>query len=269
MTALGDARRSGVVARGAHGGTSVSEGAERLAGMLRESSSTVVLTGAGVSVPSGIPDFRTPGTGMWENVDPMEVAHIDAFHRDTARFWRYYRPRFNELGSKEPNGAHRALAELERRGLVSAVITQNIDRLHRAAGSSRVIEVHGSIETSSCSSCGCSVGIDEVESLFGADEIALCPDCGGKVKPDVVLFGELLPEQAMAEATQLCEHAELILCVGSSLEVYPVAGLPSVALNRGARLAIVTKGTTPYDRDAAIRLDGDVVDELEAVLAAI
>ncbi len=119
------------------------EQAERLAGMLRESSSTVVLTGAGVSVPSGIPDFRTPGTGMWENVDPMEVAHIDAFHRDTARFWRYYRPRFHELGSKEPNAAHRALAELEQRGLISAVITQNIDRLHRAAGSKRVIEVHG------------------------------------------------------------------------------------------------------------------------------
>ena len=143
-----------------------SEQAERLAGMLRESASTVALTGAGVSVPSGIPDFRTPGTGMWENVDPMEVAHIDAFHRDTARFWRYYRPRFHELGSKEPNAAHLALAKLEQRGLVSAVITQNIDRLHRAAGSQRVIEVHGSIETSSCTSCAESVGIDEVESLF-------------------------------------------------------------------------------------------------------
>jgi NAD-dependent deacetylase len=250
-------------------GTSSGGEAQRLAGMLRESASTVVLTGAGVSVPSGIPDFRTPGTGMWEKVDPMEVAHIDAFHRDTARFWRYYRPRFHELGSKEPNGAHRALAELEERRLVDAVITQNIDRLHRAAGSQRVIEVHGSIETSSCTSCGESVGIDEVETLFTDGEIAACRGCGGKVKPDVVLFGELLPEQAMTEATELCESAELILCVGSSLGVYPVAGLPSVALNRGARLAIVTRGPTPYDRDAAVRLDGDVVDELEAVLAAL
>ena len=244
-------------------------GAERLAGMISESASTVVLTGAGISVPSGIPDFRTPGTGMWENVDPMEVAHIDAFHSDTARFWRYYRPRFHELGSKEPNPAHQAIAELEERGLLSAVITQNIDRLHRAAGSQRVIEVHGSIETSSCTSCGESVGIDEVDALFGDDEVAVCAGCGGKVKPDVVLFGEFLPEKAMAEATALCEEAELILCVGSSLEVYPVAGLPSVALNRGARLAIVTKGPTPYDRDASVRLDGDVVDELGAVLAAL
>ena len=246
-----------------------SQEAERLAGMLRESASTVVLTGAGVSVPSGIPDFRTPGTGMWENVDPMEVAHIDAFHADTARFWRYYRPRFHELGSKRPNGAHLALAQLEQQGLISAVITQNIDRLHRAAGSQCVIEVHGSIETSSCTSCSKSVGIDEVEALFSDGEIAVCAGCGGKVKPDVVLFGEFLPEQAMAEATALCEGAELILCVGSSLEVYPVAGLPSVALNRGARLAIVTKGTTPYDRDAAVRLDGDVVEDLQAVLAAL
>jgi NAD-dependent deacetylase len=246
----------------------VTSQAERLAGMLRESASTVVLTGAGVSVPSGIPDFRTPGTGLWENVDPMKVAHIDAFHADTARFWSYYRPRFHELSSKQPNGAHRALAELEDRGLVDAVITQNIDRLHRAAGSRRVIEVHGSIETSSCTACGESVGIDDVDSLFGDDEVAYCRGCGGKVKPDVVLFGEFLPERAMAEATELCENAEVILCVGSSLEVYPVAGLPSVALNRGARLAIVTKGPTPYDRDAAVRLDGDVVEDLEAVLAA-
>ena len=245
------------------------EEAERLAGMIRESASTVVLTGAGVSVPSGIPDFRTPGTGLWENVDPMEVAHIDAFHADPARFWRYYRPRFHELGAKEPNPAHRALAELEERGLVEAVITQNIDRLHRAAGSKRVIEVHGSIETSSCTACGESFGIDEVDALFTQDGIAQCGGCEGKVKPDVVLFGELLPEQAMAEATALCEDAELILCVGSSLEVYPVAGLPSTALNRGARLAIVTKGPTPYDRDASVRLAGDVVDDLQAVLAAL
>ena len=243
--------------------------AQRLAGMLRESASTVVLTGAGVSVPSGIPDFRTPGTGMWEKVDPMEVAHIDAFHRDTARFWRYFRPRFHELGSKEPNGAHRALAELEARGLLDAVITQNIDRLHRTAGSQRVIEVHGSIETSSCTSCGESVSIEEVETLFTDHEIAVCRGCGGKVKPDVVLFGEFLPEGPMDEAQGLCEGCDLLICVGSSLEVYPVAGLPELTLGAGGKLAVLTKGPTPYDGEAHIRLHGDVVEELEAVLAAL
>ena len=246
-----------------------SDEAERLAAMVRDSASTVVLTGAGVSVPAGSPDFRTPGTGLWEKVDPMEVAHIDAFHADTARFWRYYRPRFHELGAKEPNPAHLALAELERRGLVDAVITQNIDRLHRAAGSKRVIEVHGSIETSSCTVCGSSFGLDQVDGLFDDDGVATCSCCMGKVKPDVVLFGEFLPQSAMDEATRLCEGADLLVCIGSSLEVFPVAGLPSVALNRGARLAIVTQGPTPYDRDATVRLDGDVVEDLEAVLAAL
>jgi NAD-dependent deacetylase len=241
---------------------------ERLAELIRESSSTVVLTGAGISVPSGIPDFRSPGTGLWEKVDPMQVAHIDAFHRDTARFWRYYRPRFHELGSKEPNGAHAALAELEARGLVDAVITQNIDRLHQKAGSRSVIEVHGSIQTSSCTTCGTSYGLDAVEALFDDDGVATC-GCMGKVKPDVVLFGEFLPEGPMDAAQGFCESCDLMVCVGSSLEVYPVAGLPSVALNRGARLAIVTKGPTPYDRDATVKLEGDVVEELAAVLVAI
>jgi NAD-dependent deacetylase len=107
----------------------------RLAELVRESRSTVVLTGAGVSVPSGIPDFRTAESGLWANVDPMEVAHIDVFERDPERFWSYYRPRFHSLSDKRPNAAHTAIAELERRGLVEAVVTQNIDRLHRAAGS--------------------------------------------------------------------------------------------------------------------------------------
>jgi NAD-dependent deacetylase len=243
-------------------------GAERLADLIRGSDSVVALTGAGISVPSGIPDFRTPGTGLWENVDPMQVAHIDAFHRDTARFWSFYRPRFAELGAKQPNQAHVALAELESRGLLDAVITQNIDRLHQKAGARSVIEVHGSIQTSSCTTCGTSYALEAVEALFDEDGIATC-GCMGKVKPDVVLFGEFLPEGPMDEAQRLCESCDLLICVGSSLEVYPVAGLPSVALNRGARLAIVTQGPTPYDRDATVKLEGDVVDELGAVLAAL
>jgi NAD-dependent deacetylase len=144
-------------------------GAGRLADLISESERVVALTGAGISVPSGIPDFRTPGTGLWANVDPMEVAHIDAFHRDTARFWSFYRPRFAELGSKQPNPAHAALAELESRGMLSAVITQNIDRLHQKAGATHVIEVHGSIQTSSCTTCGTSYALEAVEALFDDD----------------------------------------------------------------------------------------------------
>jgi NAD-dependent deacetylase len=229
----------------------------------------VVLTGAGISVPSGIPDFRTPETGLWANVDPMEVAHIDVFERDPARFWSYYRPRFQSLGDKRPNPAHEALAELERRGLVEGVITQNIDRLHRAAGSRDVVEVHGSIETSTCTRCASVFGLDEVDALFDDAGVAICSSCGGAVKPDVILFGEMLSEGAMARARRLAERAELMICVGSSLAVYPVAGLPQLTLERGGRLALVTMGETPYDADAELKLDGEVVDELAAVMAAL
>ena len=242
---------------------------ERLAALIGESECTVALTGAGVSVPSGIPDFRTPGKGLWETVDPMSVATIDAFHGDTKRFWDFYRPRFHALSDRRPNPAHEALAELERRGLLEALITQNIDRLHRAAGSERVVEVHGSIATASCTSCAAGYPLDQVESLFDEDGIATCTCCAGKVKPDVVLFGEFLPADAMAEAEELCSRADLLLCVGSSLEVHPVAGLPNLTLARGGRVAIVTRGPTPYDSDAAVRLDGDVAEELVAVLAAL
>ena len=247
----------------------VSGPSAELAELIRESECVVALTGAGVSVPSGIPDFRTPETGLWENVDPMEVAHIDVFERDPARFWSYYRPRFHSLGDKRPNGAHEALAELERRGLLEGVITQNIDRLHRAAGSENVVEVHGSIETSTCRGCGAAYGLEQVDGLFNADGVAECEGCGGAVKPDVVLFGEMLPEAAMRQAHELAARADLMLCVGSSLVVHPVAALPGVTTAAGGRLAIVTKGATPYDSEATLRLDGEVDEELAAVLAAL
>ncbi|MQA75471.1 MAG: MFS transporter, partial [Solirubrobacterales bacterium] len=187
--------------------------ASELATLIKEAGSVVALTGAGISVPSGIPDFRTPAKGLWEKVDPMEVAHIDAFHRDARRFWRFYRPRFAELDEKHPNGAHDALAALEAGGMLEAVVTQNIDRLHTKAGSERVIEVHGSIATSSCTTCRASYPLERVGELFDIDGVATCACCLGKVKPDVVLFGELLPEAAMAEAQALCAGADLLLCV--------------------------------------------------------
>jgi NAD-dependent deacetylase len=243
--------------------------AARLASLLEESRAAVALTGAGISVPSGIPDFRSPGTGIWENVDPFEVATIDAFRRDPARFWSFYRPRFEALGDKQPNPAHEALVELESRGMLEAVVTQNVDRLHRKAGTKRLIEVHGSIDTSSCTSCGASWKLEDVERLFDDDGVAVCSCCMGYVKPDVVLFGEFLPEAAMAEAQELAAGADLLLCVGSSLEVHPVAGLPQLTLASGGRVAIVTQGATPYDAAAAVRMEGDVVEDLGAVLAAL
>jgi len=244
--------------------------AEALAAMLRASRSAVVLTGAGISVPSGIPDFRSPGTGIWADVDPMEVAHIDAWRRDPDRFWEFYGQRFAALIDISPNPAHAAVAELERRGLVHGVITQNIDRLHRLAGSRRVVEVHGSIDSSRCMECGGQVALERVLELLDEGEGApQCASCLAPLKPDVVLFGELLPERAMTEAQTLAAEADLMLCIGSSLTVYPVAGLPGLTRARGGRLALVTEGETPYDGEADVRLRGDVVDALAAVLAAL
>jgi NAD-dependent deacetylase len=245
-------------------------GAEALAELVRTARSVVALTGAGISVPSGIPDFRTPGTGLWANVDPMEVAHIDVFRRDPRRFWEFYGHRFQALRDKRPNRAHAALVALHERGHLDGVITQNIDGLHRRAGNHPVVEMHGSIGSSSCLSCRSAYELDAVRGRLEADDegIPRC-DCGEALKPDVVLFGELLPEDAMRDASALALGADLLLCVGSSLEVFPVAQLPSLTLRAGGRLAIVTKGATPIDAEADVKLTGDVVQELEAVVAAL
>jgi len=243
---------------------------ERLAELIRESDSVVALTGAGISVPSGIPDFRSPGTGLWAKVDPMAVAHIDVFRTDPARFWHFYSERFSTLEDRQPNGAHRALAELERRGHLDAVITQNIDGLHRQAGTRELVEVHGSIEHSSCPACRRRFPGVEVRQRLRADAhgVPRC-DCSAAIRPDVILFGELLPVAALRRAQELAIGADLLLCVGSSLEVYPVAQLPLITRQAGGQVAIVTHGLTPVDEHAVVRLTGDVKDELEAVLAAV
>jgi NAD-dependent deacetylase len=237
-----------------------------LAGLVRSAASVVALTGAGISVPSGIPDFRSPGTGIWENVDPMEVAHIDAWRADPERFWSFYGDRFQMLGDKRPNAAHEALVELEAQGVLDAVITQNIDCLHRKAGTKALVEVHGSIASSSCLSCGARYALSEVVARLPG--VPTC-DCGRPLKPDVVLFGEFLPQGALDRAGELAAGADLLLCIGSSLEVHPVAQLPAVTLRHGGAIAIVTKGPTPYDARAAVKLGGDVERELQALVAAL
>jgi NAD-dependent deacetylase len=244
--------------------------AAELAGLIRAADSVVALTGAGISVPSGIPDFRSPGTGLWENVDPMAVAHIDAFRRDPEQFWAFYGQRFQTLEDKRPNRAHAVLAELEEAGLLDALITQNIDQLHSRAGSRELVEVHGTIAHSSCLACRAQYPLADVRGRQAADArgIPRC-DCGEPLKPDVVLFGEYLPMQAMDRADRLAARADLMLCIGSSLEVYPVADLPLRTLTNGGQIAIITKGPTPFDHRAAVRMDGDVVAELEALASAL
>jgi NAD-dependent deacetylase len=244
---------------------------DRLARLVADAGCVVALTGAGISVPSGIPDFRTPVTGLWANVDPSEVAHVDVWRSDPVRFWSFYGERFARLGSIEPNDAHRALAELGRRGLLDAVLTQNIDLLHERAGSRDVVELHGSIAGCHCPVCGARESLGVVLGLIEAaeDGVPHCPVCAGVLKPDVVLFGDLLPEDAIRRAERLALRCDLLLCIGSSLAVWPVAELPQRVLDTGGRLAIITAGDTPYDDAADVRLGGDVVAELTGLLEAL
>jgi NAD-dependent deacetylase len=239
----------------------------RLAGLVRGARSVVALTGAGISVPSGIPDFRSPGTGLWERVDPMDVAHIDAFRSDPVRFWSFYSQRFATLAEKRPNGAHLALVAMQDRGMLDAVITQNVDMLHGRAGTRELVEVHGSIATCTCPACGASVALEDARgrALGAADGVPRCVDCADPLKPDVVLFGEMLPVRALERARELCQRADLLLCIGSSLEVHPVAGLPLLTHAAGGTVAILTQGPTPLDELAGVRLRGDVVAVLRTL----
>ena len=235
-----------------------------LAALIRESQPCVVLTGAGVSTESGIPDFRS-ATGIWAEVDPFQVASIQAFRRDPARVWGFYRERLHVLREAEPNAAHEALAELERRGLVDAVVTQNIDLLHTRAGSEDVVEVHGSIRSAECLGCLWTEPADNVLLQLESSPTPTCPQCGEVLKPGVVLFGELLPVLAMERATHLARGARLMLVVGSSLEVWPVADLPLEA----RAFAIVNRGPTALDGRALLKIDASAGETLAAVLKAL
>ncbi len=240
----------------------------RLAELILARQPCVVLTGAGVSTESGIPDFRSPG-GLWSEFDPLDYGSIESFRRDPERIWEFYGRRFAFLASAEPNDAHRALAELEARGLVEAVVTQNIDLLHERAGSRSVVEVHGSIRRAVCLACGAEAPLADVIAQLETAPAPRCERCSAVLKPDVVFFGELLPPGALERATELARRARLILVVGSSLEVHPVAGLPLETLAVGESLAIVNRGPTALDHHADLRLDGSAGSLLRETVEAL
>ena len=242
--------------------------AVELAALIHDRQPCVVLTGAGVSTESGIPDFRSP-SGLWATFDPLEYGSIEAFRADPLKVWSFYKPRVAMLTEAEPNAAHLALAELERRGFVEAVVTQNIDLLHGRAGSKEVVEVHGSIRTATCPGCGERYPLEQVLELLDDADAPACPACGAILKPDVVFFGELLPPDAIERAYELSRRTRLLLVVGSALEVYPIAGLPEETLAAGGALAIVNHGRTPYDGRAVLRVGGSAGEILPAVAAAL
>lgn len=232
----------------------------------------VVLTGAGVSTASGLPDFRSPA-GMWQGVNPMTVATATVLREDPARFWAFYRQRFTSLQGVQPNPVHHAITELQQLGVVAQVTTQNIDGLHRAAGTVNLAEVHGQIGALRCNACAAPYADDQLDALWDATaDVPLCTACdrtGNVVRPGTVLFEEMLPEDAIQSAYDHARRCDLMLVLGTSLEVHPVASLPGIALERGRPVILITQGDTPYDGDVTVRLRGDLVDTMAEIMAGV
>jgi NAD-dependent deacetylase len=235
----------------------------RAADLLRSARSAVALTGAGLSTPSGIPDFRSAGTGLWERVDPMAVASLTNFRYDPEAFFGFLRPLASQILLALPNAAHLALARLEQAGQLVGLITQNIDQLHQKAGSRKVLEVHGNVRRATCIACYGEVEAGPYLDQFLRDgAVPHCPACGGLLKPNVILFGEQLPRATFEQARAWCANCDVLLVAGSSLEVTPVSGLPQVALAAGARLIIVNREPTYLDARADHVFHDDLVEVL-------
>jgi NAD-dependent deacetylase len=239
---------------------------EDAAVLIRKAERAVVLTGAGISTPSGIPDFRSEGSGLWSHDEPMEVASLTTFRTAPERFFRWFQPLASQIFHAQPNPAHVALAEFERSGHVRTIITQNIDALHQKAGSKNVVEMHGTLRTLSCTNCFKQFeAAPFLQPYIETGKIPQCLSCNGVLKPDVILFGEQLPQTAWYEAQRAARHCDLMVVAGSSLEVLPVARLPMQALDRGAHLIVVNNTPTYLN----VRADIVILDDVATTLPEI
>lgn len=248
----------------------LSEEIVRAAQLLRRARYAVAFTGAGVSTPSGIPDFRSAHSGLWEKDNPLEVASLTAFRYQPEKFYAWLQPLARTICEAHPNPAHWALAALESVGCLKVLITQNIDLLHSRAGSAHVLELHGSVREMVCGRCHRHWPGAPIIEQFMADGVAPhCPDCGGVLKPDAVLLGEMLPERVVSAAFAAAHTCDVMLVAGTSLEVMPAARLPYEAAAAGARLIIINREPTYLDERADVLLPGDVADILPRLSAAV
>lgn len=239
---------------------------EFAADLFRQSRHAVVLTGAGLSTPSGIPDFRSEGKGLWSRDEPMEVASLSTFRAAPERFFQWFRPLASQIFNAQPNPAHIALADLEKAGHVHSIVTQNIDVLHQKAGSSVVIEMHGTLRTLTCTQCyRQEEAASHLSAFVDKGDIPLCPKCGSVLKPDVILFGEQLPQMAWYQAQREARQSDLMMVAGSSLEVLPVAGLPMQTLDRGGHLVIINNSPTYLN----VRADVVILEDVAEIIPAI
>lgn len=246
---------------------------EKAAELLRSARHAVAFTGAGISTPSGVPDFRSQGSGLWERFDPMKVASVEVFQNHPERFYDWLRPLLQTTWNAQPNAAHDALARLETAGILKAVITQNIDDLHQRAGSKTVYEVHGSLRTLTCPHCRAVYPSSDfrqaLEHLEADNGLPHCPSCSQILKPDIILFGETLPVDAWEQSEEHCRQADVMLVVGSSLEVYPAAALPEIAVEHRAKLIINNFTPTHLDHHAQAVFHSNVAEILPELVRRI
>lgn len=241
-----------------------------VAGWIRSARSTVALTGAGMSTESGIPDFRGPD-GVWTR-DPRaeRLSNIGYYVADAAvRRESWVRRLEHPAWGAEPNAAHRALAALEAAGRLELLVTQNIDGLHQIAGSKHVVELHGHLRTASCLECGHQTTLDEVWPLAEQGQVARCETCGGLMKPDVILFGEPLPYDALRAAQEAALFCDVLISIGTSLEVEPASDLPHLARRSGSRVIIINRQPTIADKIADVTIHDDVATVLPAIVRAL
>ncbi len=218
-------------------------------------------------MPSGIPDFRSPDVGLWSRDDPMEIASLSGFRRNPQRFYRWLFPLLQSSLNAIPNPAHISIAHFEKTGKSLGVVTQNIDGLHQRAGSQTVVELHGSLESSTCQSCRRKITLQDLFTMLQkGQEVPKCPVCGGVIKPDITFFEEALPEKAWNKAQHMIDETDLVVVCGSSLEVYPAAALPERAASKGARLIVINRDATPMDEDAAVVIHADLAGVLPELL---
>jgi len=242
---------------------------QKLAETLADNPYTIFFTGAGVSTDSGIPDYRSPKSGLWNRVDSSKLIELDGFMKNPKQFYKFFSgDLYAPFAHAEPNIAHKFIAKLEKLNNCKAVITQNIDGLHREAGSKNVMELHGTMSTSSCILCKTSYNTDSIFDKFMLDGLTPVCACGNIIKPDIVFFGESLPEDLLAESFELAAGCTLMVVAGSSLSVMPANLLPKYAKDHGAKLVIINKTETPLDYTADIVINksiGEVFTELSKI----
>lgn len=241
-----------------------------IAKWLHNAQHPVAFTGAGISTPSGIPDFRSPSSGMWEAVDPMKVASIYGFRHNPQAFYDWVRPLTSLTIQAKPNAAHLALFRLEEMNKLEAIVTQNIDMLHTKAGNSTIYELHGHMREATCINCfHIYDGKPILEKFLDDGKVPHCPECNGVIKPNVILFGEQLPIIQLQNAKKAARNSDFMLVVGSSLEVAPASDIPVIAKHNGAKVVIVNLEPTVMDNIADMVIHGDAADILPAIVQSL